>query len=269
MRSKAALVFLHGWALGPEVWAGLEKYFSKERVIKVNYHKGVTGSPAGNGISPYAAVALEAVRRKRDEPVVLVGWSLGAIAALELAGLISRNTARAGLRDIAGPGTYPTIAGLILVGGTARFTRTTGYDGGLPEVVVKRMKKRLTGNPGRTLEEFYDQMFTLAEQEEGVLKRFREEISSRGPAWSEEELAAGLDFLMNRDLRRYLNNIETPSLIIHGDSDEICPAAAGRHLHENLSSSQLHLIPGCGHMPFFSKVDIFYEIVGRWLDNLD
>ncbi|MFZ5641632.1 MAG: alpha/beta fold hydrolase [Bacillota bacterium] len=252
MNGKADLVFLHGWAMGPEVWVCQEKYFSRNRVIKVNYHKGVYDALVGNDISPYAAAALEVINRETDGPVILFGWSLGAMVALELAALMQRK-----------------IAGLVLAGGTARFTRTAGYDGGLPGVLVERMKKRLTQNPGRTLEGFYCQMFAPGEQEEGIYKQLQLEMLSRGPAWSGEELAAGLDFLMNRDLRRYLNNIETPCLIIHGERDEICPSAAGRYLHENLKGSRFQLMPGCGHMPFFSRPVIFNERLRRWMDTLD
>lgn len=269
MNGKAALVFLHGWASGPEVWAGQEKYFSSHRVIKFNYHQGVRDAVAGDGISPYAEAVLTVINRETDEPVILIGWSLGAMVALELAALMSRETAGATRREIAGPANYPKIAGLALVGGAARFTRTAGYDGGLPEAVVKRMKKKLTGYPGQTLEEFYSLLFTPEERKAGVFEQFQKEMLSRAGAWSEEELAAGLDYLLRKDLREHLNTVDVPCLIVHGERDEICPWAAGRYLHENLMGSRAELIPGCGHMPLFSRAEIFNKGLKRWIDNLD
>lgn len=252
MKRKPAVIFLSGWALGPGVWFLQEKYFSADRAIMVSYHSGVEeASRDGQGPSLYGLNALKAINRETEDPMVLTGWSLGALVALELALLMPEK-----------------IKSLVLIGGTSRFTQAPDYHGGLPRVLVERMKKSLTRNPGQTLEKFFSLMFTSQEREEGIMEQFQKGYLSPGQNWSEKELAAGLDFLINQDLREKLGKIKVPSLIIHGDRDEICPPAAACYLHAQLKNSQLQMLPGCGHVPFLSKAEVFNEIVRRWLDDL-
>lgn len=248
----AELAFLHGWASGPEVWVHQEKYFSQERLVKVNYHQGVSNARCDYGPSLYAAAALEIIDRKTHGQPLLLGWSLGAVVALELALLVPEK-----------------IKGLILVGGTSCFTQAAGYSAGLPRVLVERMKKRLARNVDQTLEEFYSLMFTAEERQAGFEEQFRQEVFRQGLNWSKEELVAGLDYLLERDWRYGLNRIDVPVLIVHGETDEICPAAAGLYLHENLNNSHFTLLKDCGHVPFLSQAEVFQQTVEEWLYDHD
>jgi len=249
---KTVTVLLSGWALGTGVWAFQENCFSEGRVLKIDYHHSINNALPGSGPSMYAAAALDRIKVEAGERVILIGWSLGTLVALELAGLAAGK-----------------IVGMVLVGGTARFAGHGDYNCGLPRILVERMKRKLAKNCEKTLEGFYSEMFSPEEREKGLMERFRKEILSQGSGWSKEELLAGLNFLLHRDLRGKLAGIDIPTLIIHGDKDEICPLPAGRYLHENLRGSQFRLLPGCGHMPFFSKAEVFNETVGRWIYGLD
>ena len=251
---KSCAVFLQGWASHPEVWACQKADLSVEQVIRADYHKGVTDPQTRNGTSLYAVAALEAVNREteKDQEVVLIGWSLGAMVVLELGLYIPEK-----------------IKGIILVGGTGRFTQAPDYQHGLPRAVVERLKKRLTRNPEQTLREFYALMFTPEEREAGYEEHFNKGILSGGMNWSGEELEAGLDFLINQDLRHRLAALKVPSLILHGEKDEICPSSAGLYLKENLRNSQFKLLQGCGHVPFLTQSKVFNKIVKGWITDLD
>ncbi|WP_155837475.1 alpha/beta fold hydrolase [Aneurinibacillus terranovensis] len=85
------------------------------------------------------------------EPVFLLGWSLGSLAALEIAS------------------TYPkSIKGLILIGGTSRFTSGEQYPFGWHPRILERMKKQMQQNKEKTLTVFYEAMFSGTGKEEGL-----------------------------------------------------------------------------------------------------
>lgn len=248
MKEKITLVFLSGWATDQGVWVNQEEYFSSYRKIYNNYHRN---------IEPFSITELETLRyrdsalkiiKEERNLMILVGWSLGAMVALELEALASEK-----------------ILGIILVGGTAKFISEDGYDAGLPGVVVDRMKKKLARNPEQTLEDFYTLMFTKEEHSEGFLQKFQQQLLAPVLNWSYLELQAGLDYLKNQDLRILLKSIKVPTLIIHGERDEICPIQAGQNLHTNIEGSIFKLLPGCGHVPFISRAEDFNKEVARWI----
>lgn len=242
------LAFLHGWAARPDVWPGQEQCFGW--IISVNYHMGVNNVRCNNGGSAYAKAAVDLINRETAVKPVLVGWSLGAMVALEVAHLAPER-----------------IRGLVLVSGTSCFTQAPGYAAGMPRVVVERLKKRLARNVEQTLHDFNSLMFTTEEQSTGFAESFRLQNSSYGRFWSREELETGLDYLLEQDLRQQLKDIVLPVLIIHGERDQICPAAAGLYLHQNLCNSQFSLLKDCGHVPFLTQAEAFKQRVGEWLND--
>ena len=55
--------------------------------------------------------------------------------------------------------------------------------------------------------------------------------------------------------------IATPTIIVSGESDFICPPEAGRELPASIKGSTLTLIPRSGHMTYVEQQEAFYEAV--------
>ena len=166
MIDKTPIVLLNGWASDPGVWIYQESYFSSQQLIKIKFHKGVEMAPAGQQPSLYSVAALEEINKATDQQVILLGWSLGALVALEIAHQSPQK-----------------ILGMILVGGTSRFTQDEGYDGGLAKVLVKRLKKRLLSNPTQALKDFEALMFCPEEREAGIEEGFRQRALAQELDW--------------------------------------------------------------------------------------
>ena len=66
-------------------------------------------------------------------------------------------------------------------------------------------------------------------------------------------LAAGLDYLLNRDLRPLLPRLPAGAVIIQGQEDRIVAPAQGEFLQEQLPGARLNLLPGAGHLPFLTQ----------------
>jgi pimeloyl-ACP methyl ester carboxylesterase len=80
-----------------------------------------------------------------------------------------------------------------------------------------------------------------------------------------ETLAAGLDYLLDCDLRPLLPRLPGGAVIIQGQEDRIVPPAQGRFLQEQLPGAKLNLWPGVGHLPFLTQAAAFNRILEECL----
>jgi pimeloyl-[acyl-carrier protein] methyl ester esterase len=178
------------------------------------------------------------------EKPVLVGWSMGAMVALEF---VLKHPSKA--------------AGLCLVGGMPRFTTAEDYPPGLPLKDVKGMKKKLKRDFERTIGEFRESISAgLSGADKDIL------MNSTFPDFNAAK--AGLVELMEADLRDGLGKIKLPTLLIHGDKDHVSLPAASEYMAERIAGSQHISIKGAGHVPFLSHQDEFNETLEEFLRRI-
>jgi pimeloyl-ACP methyl ester carboxylesterase len=177
---------------------------------------------------------------------LLVGWSLGGMLLLEA---LSRLTG-------------PLPGGLVLSGVAAVFTRRLDYPRGQPPTVVRAMRRALAADPPRLLAEFAEQC--LAPGEGAMLSQAREAFA---PQAAPGTLAAGLDYLLTRDLRPLLRRLPGGAVVIQGEEDRIVPPAQGEFLREQLPGARLNLLPGAGHLPFLTQAAAFNGIIEKCLST--
>jgi len=60
---------------------------------------------------------------------------------------------------------------------------------------------------------------------------------------------------------------ELPILIVWGEDDRWTPLSMGRVAHELLKGSELRVMSGCGHAPYFEDPDTFVGIVATFFDQ--
>ncbi|MED1113048.1 alpha/beta hydrolase [Bacillus paramycoides] len=208
------IIFIPGWGMEEEVWTLVLPYFKGYSVQCVEW-RNVKES------SEFAGRIIDAAN---DENVILVGWSLGALAAIQ---------------------SYKKIKakGIVLIGGTAKFTITSDYTSGWNASFVERMKKNLARQKESTLQRFYENMFTKNELKEN--KNF-EEITMRFKGDTIQSLQLGLDYLIETDMRNELTDIKAPLLLLHGEQDVICPLSAAHSITKN-TNAKLKVVSGAGH----------------------
>ena len=177
---------------------------------------------------------------------LLVGWSLGGMLLLEA---LSRLTG-------------PPPGGLVLAGVAASFTRRADYPRGQPPAVVRAMRRALATDPARLLAEFAEQC--LAPGEGAMLSQAREALAFQA---APETLAAGLDYLLNRDLRPLLGRLPGGAVVIQGQEDRIVDPAQGEFLRDQLPGARLNLLPGAGHLPFLTQAAAFNGMIEQCLST--
>lgn len=140
-------------------------------------------------------------------PVVLAGWSTGAIIALACAGFLE-------------------CAGLILISATASFCRTPQWRHGIRRSVLEAMHKKLLSEPETVIDGFARQC--------GIdNKKFM-------PSRSAHELICGLHFLEQASLS-FEQPLGTKPLFIHGKDDAIVPCVAATALQSALGGTTLFI----------------------------
>jgi pimeloyl-[acyl-carrier protein] methyl ester esterase len=227
------LVLFHGWGASGRVWTRQVEYFQERLTV-------LAPTVPVWEVGWFSDYLLKLPLRQS----LLVGWSLGGMLLLEA---LSRRP-------------DPPPLGLVLVGVAPVFTRRADYPEGQPPAAVRAMRQALKRDRQRVLDDFVNRC--LAPGETGMVSQVRAALAS--PA-ADDHLAAGLDYLLERDLRPLLPNLPAGAVIIQGEEDRIVSPAQGRFLQGQLDGARLKLLPGAGHLPFLTQAAAFNSILAECL----
>ena len=224
------LILIHGWGANGAVWARQAQAF-----------EGRLQQVLTPDIPVWEPEWLEDYLQKFSlADCLLVGWSLGGMLLLEILA-----------RQAASPG------GLALVGVPAVFCSRPDYPWGQSPAAVRAMRLGLKTDPRKVLRDFANSCLSPGEA------AFQAEVNSLFPEGDRAHLAAGLDYLRRRDLRPLLAPRPMPAAIIQGDQDGIVSPEQARFLQKSLPGSSLHLLPGAGHLPFWTQAEQFNGILAK------
>ncbi|OLN34046.1 alpha/beta fold hydrolase [Desulfosporosinus metallidurans] len=267
------IVLIHGWAADESIWQETKNYLDHiYRVYTLNL-------PLAKNQHSYCDAVIELIEQNGLAHVILVGWSMGALVAIQVVHQLPNK-----------------VQGLVLVSGTSRFladsqsgisvlgientvkngnleqnslTLIDPYAGGIPAALVIRMKKRLSKNCEQTISDFYKLMFSTQEQVQGLAGGIISADLGRGRTWDIIEAQEGLNFLMEADFRAELKAITCPTLLLHGEQDEICPLEGAMFIKRQIPCAQLVSYPGVGHIPFLTNFEGFQQALKEWLAIYD
>lgn len=246
------IVLIHGWTSDESIWQDTQDYLDQRyRVYTLNL-------PIAKTLYSYRDAVIELIEQNGLDQVILVGWSMGALVAIQLAHQLSHK-----------------VQGLVLVSGTSRFladsqlTSTVAYMGGIPAALIVRMKRRLRKNYEQTITDFYKLMFSPQELAQGLAGEIIASDLRRGRTWELIEAQDGLDFLAEADVREELKEITCPTLLIHGERDEVCPIGGAEFIQRQIPCAQLIIYPGVGHIPFLTNFEVFHRALEGWLASYD
>jgi pimeloyl-ACP methyl ester esterase len=246
------LVFLHGWAMSGRVWRFQQPLSETGRLICVDQRgHGHSSTAAAYALDDFAGDIAAFFERVDLQDAVLVGWSMGCQVALQ-----------------AFPRLKERLAGMVLVGGTPRFTTADDYPHGQPPVEVKGMGVRLKRDYQKTMGDFFKGMFAEGEMDKAQYQRIVHEIVLGGRSPDAEAAREALKILSVADLRDQLPLVDRPVLLIHGEFDTICPASASAYMAERLPMARVEIAKGCGHAPFMTHPAEFNNLVREFVNGL-
>ncbi|HET9550202.1 MAG TPA: alpha/beta fold hydrolase, partial [Candidatus Binatia bacterium] len=69
----------------------------------------------------------------------------------------------------------------------------------------------------------------------------------------------------NPRLRRYLDRVKLPTMILWGEHDRVVPAAHGTAYREGIAGAKLITIPNTGHLPHIEAPAVCADIISDFL----
>lgn len=241
--SKAHLIMLPGWGMKSFVWNKLNEFLSQDfELIFIEWDNILS-------LDEFKERVINVIEQKQISTFSLLGWSLGSLIAL----------------DIASDNLW-NIKNLILIGATSSFIqhKEDEYNIGWNKRIVERMKFQLYKKIQETLYNFYNLMFSKEERQKSYDKEFLQMVEDNIENESIDSLSLGLDYLIQKDLRSKLIDINVPLLMIYGKEDSICSLDSGVYIKNVVNNSTIEIINECGHIPFFTKPSDCYNAISQF-----
>jgi pimeloyl-[acyl-carrier protein] methyl ester esterase len=248
LAKKKPFVFLHGWGMTPLIWQPMIRALGGDAA---EIHTPALPGHGVDIIKPrnHLSAWVEAFAAMLPPQAVLVGWSLGALLALELAR------------------TQPgRVARLVLIGATPRFVAGANWPHGLDEETVADFIKGYDHNPAAILRRFLALQTIGDDARHHLLHQLFEAVCVPRAGQTPQMLTDGLRILADTDLRANLAAIEQPVCLIHGDGDALMPPAAARWLADALPRVSLTMLKRCGHAPLLSNPGKCAALIRAYLD---
>ncbi len=275
--NRPTLVLLHGWGMNNGVWEALPAAFSERfhlHPIELPGHGNAPFQPHWRDLPDWA----DAVLAQAPEQAIWLGWSLGALVALQAA-LQTRTPGRplgpgqqapaldVAARDVAPRRRAPSrISALILVTANPRFVQSVDWRAAMPASTFDGFHTALLDDPAATLERFLSLQVRGSQDARQTLRRLRAGIAER-PQPQPEALLAGLDLLREDDLRARLADIQQPALWLFGERDTLVPAAVAERVALLMPQAQCRTIAGAAHAPLLSHGNEAAELITAFLDE--
>jgi non-heme chloroperoxidase len=232
------IVFHHGWPLSSDDWDAQLMFFLARgfRVIAHDRrgHGRSSQTVDGNEMDTYAADVAALAEHLGLEGAVHVGHSTGG-------GEVARYVARHGGRR---------VSKAVLIGAVPPvMVQSASNPGGLPIEVFDGFRAALVGNRAQFYRDvpagpFYGFNRPGAKALPGVIDNWWRQGMMGGIKPHYDCIKAFSETDFTEDLRR----IEVPTLVMHGDDDQIVPIDASARLAVKLlQNGTLKIYPGLGH----------------------
>jgi non-heme chloroperoxidase len=231
------VVFSHGWPLTADAWddqAFLVASHGYRAVAHDRRGGGRSGQPwYGNDLDTYADDLAELIEALNLYDAVLVGHSTGG-------GEVTRYIGRHGTSRVAKVVLLGAIPPLML--------QTAANPGGLPAEVFDDLRTGLAADRSRFYKDlslpFYGANRAGSTVSKGLRDAFWLMCMSVGVKGAFDCIKAFSETDLTEDLKR----IDVPTLIIHGDDDQIVPIGASAMLSSKLvKDATLKVYPGAPH----------------------
>jgi pimeloyl-ACP methyl ester carboxylesterase len=211
-----------------------------------------------------AELLIDFTRKMTDEPVTVVGNSMGGLVSMVAAvtdpeaikRLILVNPALPiiSVRSISRESQRLVLPLLPLVGdAVARYY----YHGRTPEDEVDDTLNLVLSN-GTVIDPSY--RFAAIE-----MARARREMEWSVPSFTDAARSIAVQVASQRRFRRLLHRVTQPTLLIHGSEDRVVQPASAEWAARQRPDWDFEMIDGMGHTPQLENPDLFVSLVESWL----
>ncbi|MEJ5087647.1 alpha/beta fold hydrolase [Brucella pseudogrignonensis] len=241
------ILFSHGWPLSGDAWS-VQMLFFAEKGYRVIAHDrrghGRSDQPwNGNNMDQYADDLAELIEKLDLKDVILVGHSTGG-------GEVAHYIGRHG---------NSRVAKAVLVGAVPPLMlKTANNPEGTPIEIFDGIRKGTRSDRSQFFKDLTLPFYGFNREGAKVNEGLRENFWLQGMVGSIKGLYDCVREFSEVDYTDDLKKIEVPTLVIHGDDDQIVPiAAAGEKTAKIVKNATLKVYPGAPHGLAETEADKF------------
>jgi non-heme chloroperoxidase len=231
------LVFHHGWPLSADDWDGQMMFFLERgyRVIAHDRrgHGRSTQTDTGNDMDTYAADVAELVHKLGLRDAVHIGHSTGG-------GEVARYVARHGKGRVAKAVLISSVPPVMV--------KSAENPGGLPIEVFDGLREQTAKSRAQFYRDITLPFYGYNRPGAAVSEAVRENWWRQGMMGGIKAQYDCIKAFSETDFTEDLRNIDVPTLVMHGEDDQIVPFAdAGPLSAKLLKNSTARFYPGLPH----------------------
>lgn len=246
------VVFSHGWPLSADAWED-QMMFLGERGYRVIAHDrrghGRSSQPwGGNDMDTYADDLAALIEKLDLVEVTLVGHSTGG-------GEVTRYIGRHGTKRVAQAVLISAIPPLML--------KTAANPGGLPLEVFDGLRANVRADRSQFFRDLSAPFYGANRPGNKVSQGLRDSFWLQGVLAGFKNAYDCIKVFSETDLKEDLKKFNLPTLIIHGDDDQIVPIGASALLSSKIvKESTLKIYKGGPHgIPSTNKDEINADLL--------
>ena len=231
------IVFSHGWPLTADDWDGQMLYFGNLGCRVIAHDRRGHGRSGqtwdGNDMDTYADDLAELFEKLDLKDAIMVGHSTGG-------GEVARYLGRHGSRRVAKAALISAVPPLML--------KTETNPGGLPIAVFDGLRATLAANRAQFYKDITVPFYSYNRPGATISEGIREQWWLQGMMGGMKAHYDCIRAFSETDFTEDLKKIDVPTLILHGDDDQIVPIADSALLSVKLvKGATLKVIPGAPH----------------------
>ncbi len=231
------IVFSHGWPLSADAWDPQMLFLGRQGYRVIAHDRrghGRSGqSWVGNDLDTYADDLAEVIESLDLKDVTLVGHSTGG-------GEVTRYIGRHGTKR---------VCKLVLIGAIPPLMlKTESNPGGLPVEVFDGLRAAVAADRSQFFIDLSMPFYEYNKPDAKISQGIRDSFWQQGMQSSIIGAYECIKAFSETDLTEDLKKVDVPTLILHGDADQIVPIGASALLSSKMvKNATLKVYPGAPH----------------------
>ena len=231
------IVFSHGWPLSADAWDPQMLFLGQQGYRVIAHDRRGHGRSGqswdGNDLDTYADDLAEVIESLDLKDATLVGHSTGG-------GEVTRYIGRHGTKR---------VAKLVLIGAIPPLMlKTESNPGGLPIEVFDGLRAAVVADRSQFFIDLSMPFYGYNKPDAKISQGIRDSFWQQGMQSSIIGAYECIKAFSETDLTEDLKKVDVPTLILHGDADQIVPIGASALLSSKIvKNATLKVYPGAPH----------------------
>ncbi|MBS4044828.1 MAG: alpha/beta hydrolase [Alphaproteobacteria bacterium] len=254
--SGRPLIFLHGWSSHGDYFGPQAEALARDfRLIMPDLpgHRRSPATPGNLSIPALAADLHELIMARRLDKPVLIGWSMGAMVALDY------------IAQFGSDG----LAGLVIEDMTVKITNESGwrfgirngFDAAQSAAAVAAMRENWVGYSQNAMPRLFARSYT---PDAALGEWISAEITRNDGA----AMAALWQSMAEQDYRTLLPALTLPVLILHGGESQLYEPAVSQWMAANIPGARRCCFDNAGHSPHLEVPEAYNRVLVEFVTSL-